>query len=127
MLSHLRRSHLVPILLLLAMPGVGGTLVQAGHDCASAAPWTVPAVAAAEHGQHGHGGGATPDERQSGHQCECVGSCNAPAVVAVPVLGPALVVVEPGERRPARTEAVRDIPRPRPHRLLPPAIAPPQG
>ena len=37
MLRFLRRSRLVPILLLLAMPGGGGALVQSAHPCADKA------------------------------------------------------------------------------------------
>jgi hypothetical protein len=125
MLSFLRRSHLVPVLLLLAMPGVGGTLVQAGHDCAATAPWTAPALAAAEHGHHGHGDGAPADDGRSGHQCECVGACSAPGALAIPAMGLAVVAATPDGLSQARIEPAADAPRTRPDRLLPPANAPP--
>ncbi len=125
MLRFLRRSRLVPILLLLAMPGVGGALVQAGHPCADKAPWT--AAVAGGHQHHGPGTGTPADPGQPGHPCECVGACQGTAAPVGPASLPRLVVATASVETPVRLELGADAPYARPDRLLPPANAPPLG
>jgi hypothetical protein len=125
MLRFLRRSRLVPILLLLATPGVGGALVQAGHPCADKAPWTAEAAEAGGHQHHGPTGGAPADPGQSGHPCECIGACQGSAAPVGPAGLPAVVVAATRAQAPARFELRADVPFARADRLLPPANAPP--
>lgn len=125
MLGFLRRSRLVPILLLLAMPGVGGALVQAGHPCADKAPWTAEAAEGGGHQHHGSSGGAPADPGQSGHACECIGACQSSTAPVGPA-GPLVVVVASTRAEaPARFDLRADPPFARADRLLPPANAPP--
>ncbi len=125
MLRFLRRSRLVSFLLLLATPGVGGALVQAGHPCADKAPWTAEAAEAGGHQHHGPTGGAPTDAGPSGHPCECVGACHASAAPVGPARLPAVVFASTLAEAPARFEIRADEPPARPDRLLPPANAPP--
>jgi hypothetical protein len=125
MLRFLRRSRLVPILLLLATPGVGGALVQAGHPCADAAPWTAVAQEAGGHQHHGPAGGAPGDPGPSGHPCECIGACQGSAAPVGPAGPPLLVVAALRIEAPARFASRAEAPYARPDRLLPPAHAPP--
>jgi hypothetical protein len=125
MLKLLRRSRLVPILLLLAMPGVGGALVQAGHPCAEKAPWTAGSPAAGGHQHHGSDAGSAGDPVPPGHPCECVGACQSPGVNAGPAAVPTVVAVAIGLDSSAAPVHRASAPRPRAERLLPPAHAPP--
>jgi hypothetical protein len=125
MLRYLRRSRLVPLLLLLAMPGVGGALVQAGHPCAEKAPWIVAAPEVGGHQHHGQGPGAPSDSGQPGHPCECVGACQGTAAPVGPARLPAVVAATARVEAPAQFEFRAEPPYARPDRLLPPANAPP--
>lgn len=125
MLAALRRSRLVPLLLLLALPGAGGTLVQAGHDCAEQAPWAAEAVDAQGHHHQGHGTGSPSESDQPGQPCQCVGACQAPAAPAGPAALPSVATLAVEPALAPTGPAVAAAPRPRPDRLLPPAIAPP--
>ncbi len=120
MLRFLRRSRLVSFLLLLATPGVGGALVQAGHPCADKAPWTAEAPGAGGHQHHG-----PTDAEPSGHPCECVGACQSSAAPVGPARLPAVVVASTLAEAPARFAPRAGEPPARPDRLLPPANAPP--
>lgn len=113
------------MLLLLAMPGVGGALVQAGHPCADKAPWITASPEAGEHQHHGHGADTPSDSGQPGHPCECVGACQGNAVPVGPAGLPTLVVAAVRAEGPARFASRAEAPYARPDRLLPPANAPP--
>jgi hypothetical protein len=125
MLRFLRRSRLVPILLLLAMPGVGGALVQAGHPCADKAPWISVSPEAGGHQHHGQGADAPSHSGQPGHPCECVGTCQGIAGPVGPAGLPVLVAAAVRVEAPARFASRAEAPHARPDRLLPPANAPP--
>lgn len=125
MLRFLRRSRLVAVLLLLAMPGTGGTLVQAAHPCADKAPWTVAADSGGDHARHAPDAGQADDAGPGTHRCECVGACASAAGAAGPAATPAITFPAFAGRPPAVPGHRHDAPRPRPHRLLPPANAPP--
>ena len=127
MLKLLRRSRLVPLLLFLAMPGVGGTLVQAGHHCGDQAPWSVasdhsvgPGVGHQQHHDEGSSGSGAP-----GHPCECVGQCDRSAPGLVAPSAPPTIVVVPVVTSRHQFSTAWSAPPVRPDRLLPPAIAPP--
>lgn len=129
MLRLLRRSRLVPLFLFLAMPGVGGTLVQAGHHCGDEAPWSASADHASSpqvgHQQHHDDGSSNPGA--PGHPCECVGQCDrsASGTLAMPASPVVVVASVITTRHQVTTD--RSAPPIRPDRLLPPAIAPPLG
>jgi hypothetical protein len=125
MLRFLRRSRLVPILLLLATPGVGGAVVQAAHPCADKAPWAAESPEAGGHQHHGHGGDAPGDPGPSGHPCECIGACQGSAAPVGPARLPAVVLASTLAEAPARFDFRADPPFARADRLLPPAHAPP--
>ena len=129
MLRLLRRSRLVPLLLLLAMPGVGGTLVQAGHHCGDKAPWSehAPGHDAAQHAVHQHQADASPGSGAPGHPCECVGQCDRSAAGMVPLAAVPAIAVVPLETSGRLVAPGWSAPHTRPDRLLPPAIAPPLG
>jgi hypothetical protein len=129
MLKLLRRSRLVPLLLFLAMPGVGGTLVQAGHHCGDKAPWSASADHASapqvDHQQHhddGSNGSGVP-----GHPCQCVGQCDRSATGPLAPSAPLTLAVAPEATARHHITSDRSAPAVRPDRLLPPAIAPPLG
>ena len=129
MLRLLRRSRLVPLFLFLAMPGVGGTLVQAGHHCGDKAPWSVAAGHASsseaghpEHHDDGSSGSGAP-----GHPCDCVGQCDRSTSGMVAPQAPPTVAAAPVATTRHQIPSVRSAPPVRPDRLLPPAIAPPLG
>lgn len=129
MLRLLRRSRLVPLLLFLVMPGVGGTLVQAGHHCGDEAPWSAAAEHASSpqigHQQHHDDGSSNPGA--PGHPCECVGQCDRSVSGTVEPAAPPTVAVLPLVTSRHRFTTARSAPLVRPDRLLPPAIAPPLG
>jgi hypothetical protein len=61
-------------MLLIASPAVGGQLMPLLHPCAvEGAP-----------GDAHQGHGASHEQAPEGSQCSCIGSCQAPAVVAPP-------------------------------------------
>ena len=110
----LRRSRrLVAVLLLLLTPALGGWAVQTAHPC--------PTALASEQGHHGmpgHGG--------HGAECHCIGSCHAPASVALPSATVIAVVVAIPAPPPSPDGAL-PVPASRLSDLLPPSTAPPQG
>ncbi|MBK8006015.1 MAG: hypothetical protein IPK12_19410 [Gemmatimonadetes bacterium] len=73
MLARLRRFRIIPLFLLLLLPGVGGTALQGAHSCAAMAAAADGAGRAGHHHHHGSGAPASaPDP------CRCVGSCHHP-------------------------------------------------
>ena len=118
MIGRVRRWRLLALLLLLATPGVAGTVLEGMHPC----PETVPAQAAAETGHAAHGG----DQESPGHssECHCVGACiGAAAAVAFAPAVPA-VSIQIAASGPVRPSPA-DLPVSRPSDRLPPSTAPP--
>jgi len=71
-------------LLLAASPAAGGQLVALLHPCPVAAgPRPVAVTAHQEHDHSATPAGPTHDHDEE-QDCTCVGSCNAPALTAVP-------------------------------------------
>jgi hypothetical protein len=120
MIGRVRRWRLLALLLLLATPGVAGTVLEGVHPC----PETAPASAAAEMG-HGAHGGEQESPAHSG-ECHCLGACiGAVATItfapAVPTV--AIQVVATAAVRPSTAA----LPAFRPSDRLPPSTAPPLG
>lgn len=127
MLKLLRRAHLLPILLCLALPGTGGLAIQAVHQCAVAAPWQ----AGADAGSSGstadghHAGHGTPASQDEPHPCTCVGHCTAASLATWPTPAVALSQVFEAPQHPVRIVLPHaPLPGRTPH-LQPPANAPP--
>lgn len=78
MLSALRQSRFLILVLLLLGPGTAGPLVALGHQCPAMAPWAVAA-----HTDGGHHGGHGPRPAMP-HPCQCVGACHGAAAVSGP-------------------------------------------
>jgi hypothetical protein len=117
------RSRLASLLLLLASPAVGGTVLPVAHPCPVDAPWLAPDQGGHEHGNH-HQQSQSPTD-QSGHSCTCPGMGAAGLGVAIPSgFGTVILVPAPEQSLPASadpdarwTRAFLD--------LLPPSTAPP--
>lgn len=119
MLARLRRFRVIPLLLLLLLPGLGGTALQGGHPCVA----SMPAGDTADQLEHRHhhqsdGPARAPDP------CRCVGNCHQP-VRLPPIVTTVLPVAPP---QPVATVASWPLPplvvsHPFDHR--PPATAPP--
>jgi hypothetical protein len=115
MLSLLRRSRAMALVLVLLAPGITGSAVQWLHACPA------EAKAAAEHQHHGS------DSSQPGHSqgCDCIGSCNTAGVVA-PARSPTTVAILVLPDHSAILPAdLSFVPAGVPSDLLPPATAPP--
>src|SRR5688500_9211026 len=78
------RSRLASLLLCLASPAVGGTLLPVAHPCPVNAPWLAqdPGSGDREHGGH-HQESQTPTD-QSDHGCTCPAMGAAGLAAAVP-------------------------------------------
>jgi hypothetical protein len=121
MLGLPRRSRWLAVALLLATPGVAGTLLQAAHPCPVEAPWLPPAAdapGAHQHGDHGSEPGAPVE-------CHCIGACHAASTWAPPSTGPVIAL-----RETARVVLLHPVhralaPAALPYRFLPPSTAPP--
>lgn len=93
MMARLRRLRWLALVLLVAVPGLGGAALQAVHPCPVDAPWlaaapSTPADMPADtpaHGHHGAPAGA-PSHDAGGHGdvCHCVGACAA-ALAPAPI------------------------------------------
>ncbi|HEX9893774.1 MAG TPA: hypothetical protein VGA78_07605 [Gemmatimonadales bacterium] len=119
----MKRTRLASLLLLLASPALGGTLLPVLHPCPVDAPWTLAGGDHADHGNH-HPAPAPAPEGNS-HDCTCIDSCTpGPALVVAPDLRP---VLPPAAFQPRLGPAGPDaslILAPTAERL-PPATAPP--
>ena len=88
------RSRLTSLLLLLASPAMGGTILPLAHPCPVDAPWLAPSGSdpvhlredgpnpADEHAGH-HPSGA-PDGQTTSHSCTCPGACTVGLGLSVP-------------------------------------------
>ena len=89
MLRVLRRCRALALTLLLATPGLGGTVLSVAHPCPVDMPW----LAGAEHSTHAtqpsHGHGDTP--ASSSNSCSCVGLCQGGTAVLLPATAHAAV------------------------------------
>jgi hypothetical protein len=115
MLTWLRRSRAMALVMVLLAPGIAGTGVQWLHSCPA------DAQASADHQHHN-----SPPSDPAGHSngCECIGSCLTAALVARP--GAAiLAVLEPPQPRVPSFSGHGFVPVRSPTHLLPPATAPP--
>lgn len=129
-MTRLRGLRLLALLLLLGVPGLGGSALQLLHPCPASAPWLADAAGGARASHRaavtdasGHEGHA-PDAE---HRCHCIGSCQLgtaplPAGTAVAVLR---LPPEPAPRVIATAAAVP--PAARPADRLPPSTAPPRA
>jgi hypothetical protein len=120
MIGRVRRWRFLALLLLLATPGVAGTVLDGLHPCPENAPWTASAEAAA-HAGHGSGNHEAPSH--SG-ECHCLGACvGAAAVIPFDVALPTIALDA------IATSVVPSIPAglpvSRPSDRLPPSTAPP--
>ena len=116
MLARFRTLRWLAALLLIASPAVGGQLMPLLHPCAVATAATDP--------HHGHG--SDHQQAPEGAQCTCIGSCQAPAVVAPPAGTILTAVVEALPNSQPRISDGRDVPTiSRPIDRLPPPTAPP--
>ena len=115
MLSVLRGSRIIALVLVLLAPGVSGSAVQWLHACPVSAPQR-----ASEH-QHGS------DNSGSGHapSCQCIGACQTAGILSP--AKPLVVVAAPTEpnHRFILPPDVTFVPTGTPSDLLPPATAPP--
>lgn len=115
-------GRLLSLLLLLASPAVGGTVLPALHPCPAEAPWT----AAAGDSHAGHEGHDQPPAPAS-HDCRCISSCTTGPVLSPPrrpdtVALPAIfltLLASPGSDASLIVAAAVE--------LLPPSTAPPQA
>lgn len=113
MLTLLRRSRAMALAMVLLAPGITGSAVQWLHACPA------EAEAAADHQHHDSG------SSQTGHGCECIGSCNTAGAVA-PAKSLTIIAAEvlPHHRVILPTDYAF-VPAGIPSDLLPPATAPP--
>lgn len=119
------RSRLVSLLLLLASPAVGGTVLPVAHPCPVDAPWLAAGSHGATHGHSGHHDQSHTPTNRSGHTCTCPGTCAAGISITVPTAVDGRYIPESPLRlfRAARSQRVAwsqsqlD--------LLPPSTAPP--
>ena len=113
---------LASVLLLLASPAVGGTVLPVFHPCPVDAPWL--GSAEAEHAGHdGHAPQPAPDS--GSHDCSCISSCTPGLAFAAP--GAPTPVVDP-EARPLRSDhptSDSTLTLAPLRELLPPSTAPP--
>jgi len=77
------RSRLTSLLLLLASPAVGGTVLPVAHPCPVDAPWLAQA-ASGGHEHSGHHQKSDTPAKHAGHTCTCPGACTAGLSIAVP-------------------------------------------
>lgn len=78
------RSRLTSLLLLLASPAVGGTVLPVAHPCPVDAPWLAQGAGKGGHEHGGHHHQSNAPANQSGHTCTCPSACTAGLSVAVP-------------------------------------------
>jgi hypothetical protein len=114
MLTMLRQSRLLALVLLLLAPGVSGSAVQWAHAC----PAESAQATTSDHQHHDTGSDQSP-------ACECIGQCTAAGVVLLP----AAVIARAASIRPQSYRATPSgesfVPVGTPSDLLPPATAPP--
>lgn len=114
MLTLLRRSRVMALVMMLLAPGITGSAVQWLHVC----------PAAQETADHQHHDSAPSD---SGHSdaCECIGACSAAGAVAPAKSLTILTAVILPHHRPMLPADFSFIPAGIPSDFLPPATAPP--
>ncbi len=120
MFSLLRGSGLLSLALLLATPGVAGTILQAAHPCPAQAPWLPRSGDAPNAHHHGHG-----SQQDAPSQCHCIGTCHTAATWAPPAGGPVVPLVQVERVALSNPSATALAPVVLPYRFLPPATAPP--
>jgi len=123
-LPGLRRSRLLPLLLLAVSPAAAGTWLPLIHPCPVDTPWLLDQQGSSGH--QGHHGGAPPGSDAPGdHTCQCIGNWLVSAAVLPP---PAeLVACGVGTQKHSPGWSVQDASLLLPSRaaLLPPSTAPP--
>jgi hypothetical protein len=129
MFAQLRRLRWLAFTLALAVPGLGGSVLQALHPCEVDAPWL-----ASHHGgrhgsssdnQHGAPDHGAPADAPATSQCHCISSCASSASGAAPAQLPTAVLqIGFAAPAPVRAAVLRAPAEPVSHRL-PPATAPP--
>jgi hypothetical protein len=125
MMARLRRLRWLALVLLVAVPGLGGAALQLAHPCPVDSPWLALGHDAGHSVHDSHG--APADSRASAPEsCQCVGACAA-ALAPAPITDAGLIA-ELGDQE-ARRPAVplsELAPASRPLDLLPPTTAPPR-
>jgi hypothetical protein len=121
MIRILRQSRLLPLLLLLATPGLGGAWLQAAHPCPVDLPW----LAGAEHAQQGSHHGTEPGNAPAGETCHCVGVCHVAGAALVATATRVAVLVVTSDPPAATPAPDLDPPVQLPSDRQPPATAPP--
>jgi hypothetical protein len=121
MLRRFRRLHLLAVVLMLGVPGLGGAWLQTLHPCPVDAPW----IAQDASGGDSHSPGGGHGHAEGSDSCQCLGACVAafvaPAVRAAQLAqAPFYDWIAPAP--PARASF---LPAARPPHLRPPATAPP--
>ena len=122
MLSALRRSRILALLLFAASPAVGGTVLPAIHPCPVDAPWLARHAPSGHAGHQGHG---SPVGTHHNETCHCIGSWLSGAALIPPrapvTVTQLLTLFAPPEIFPGDSSLRLDPPA----ALLPPATAPP--
>jgi hypothetical protein len=115
-----RPGPLLSLLLLLASPAMGGTVLPALHPCPVDAPWQAQQ---SEHAGH-EGHHQTPSPGGDSHDCTCISSCSTgPALAGIDLAGPIAEPVEVAE--PTRPSSDATLVLAPIAERLPPAIPPP--
>ena len=124
MIGRARRWRLLAVLLLLATPGLAGTVLDGLHPCPENAPWVAAESSAADHGSHAAHGGSDGEAPAHAAECHCLGACVGAAATIPFTAALPTVASEPAPADPVRP-APADLPASRPSDLLPPSTAPP--
>ena len=78
------RSRLTSLLLLLASPAVGWTVLPVAHPCPVDAPWLAQQMGPGGHEHGGHHQQSDAPAKHAGHTCTCPSACTAGLSIAVP-------------------------------------------
>lgn len=84
MLSALRRSRMLALLLLAASPAAGGTVLPALHPCPVDMPWLAQTQALGEHAGHGQDAAGDPAQGANHDSCSCIGTWLSGTAAAPP-------------------------------------------
>jgi hypothetical protein len=115
-------GRLFTLLLLLASPAVGGTVLPAVHPCPVDAPWT----ADADDPHAGHEG-HDPAPAPGSHDCSCISSCATGPAFSPPLRPDRVLVAQVFFTRPAAPGSDASLIVASAVELLPPSTAPPQA
>jgi hypothetical protein len=121
MIRLLRRARLLPFMLLLATPGLGGAWLQAVHPCPVDTPWLAEHQQDQHASHHGTESGSIPTSQS----CHCVGACHIAGAALLSTAAKVAALVVAGDRPVSTPAPDLDPPVQLSTDRQPPATAPP--